>query len=42
MTRDDGMDEHGIDWLYECHLVGFWVQKLVSSGRILASEVGHK
>jgi hypothetical protein len=21
MARDDGMDEHGIDWLYGCHLV---------------------
>jgi hypothetical protein len=23
MSRDDGMDEHGIDWLLGCHLVGF-------------------
>jgi hypothetical protein len=23
MSRDDGMDEHGMDWLYGCHLVGF-------------------
>jgi hypothetical protein len=26
MARDDGMDEHGIDCLYECHLVGFWLK----------------
>jgi hypothetical protein len=25
-SRDDGMDEHGIDWLYGCHLVGFWLK----------------
>jgi predicted SAM-dependent methyltransferase len=25
MPRDDGMDEHGIDWLYGCHQVGFWL-----------------
>jgi hypothetical protein len=25
MPRDDGMDEHGIDWLYGCHRVGFWL-----------------
>jgi hypothetical protein len=23
MSRDDGMDEHGIDYFYGCHLVGF-------------------
>jgi hypothetical protein len=23
MSRYDGMDEHGMDWLYGCHLVGF-------------------
>jgi hypothetical protein len=28
MSRDDGMDEHGIDWIYWCQLVGFWVWKL--------------
>jgi hypothetical protein len=22
ILRDDGMDEHGIDWLNGCHLVG--------------------
>jgi hypothetical protein len=26
MSRDDGMDDHGIDWLYGCHLVGFWLK----------------
>jgi hypothetical protein len=26
MARDDGMDEHGIDWLYGCHQVGFWLK----------------
>jgi hypothetical protein len=26
MSRDDGMDEHGIDWLCGCHLVGFWLR----------------
>jgi hypothetical protein len=25
MSRDDGMDEQGIDWLYGCNLVGFWI-----------------
>jgi hypothetical protein len=27
MSRYDGMDEHGMDWIYGCHLVGFWPQK---------------
>jgi hypothetical protein len=31
MSRDDGMDEHGIDWLCGC-----WM----SSGRILAWKLG--
>jgi hypothetical protein len=26
MPRDDGMDEHGIDWPYGCHQVGFWLR----------------
>jgi hypothetical protein len=29
MSRDDGMDrvdEHGIDWLCGCHLIGFWFE----------------
>jgi hypothetical protein len=26
MSRDDGMDEHGIDWMYGCHLVGLWLK----------------
>jgi hypothetical protein len=30
MARDDGMDEHGIDWLYGCHLVGFWLKVFAS------------
>jgi hypothetical protein len=25
MSRDDGMDEHGIDWFSGCHLVGLWL-----------------
>jgi hypothetical protein len=25
MSKDDGTDEHGIDWLCGCHLVGFWL-----------------
>jgi hypothetical protein len=26
MSRNDGMDESGIDWLFcGCHLVGFWL-----------------
>jgi hypothetical protein len=25
MSRDDGMDEPGIDWFCGCHLVGFWL-----------------
>jgi hypothetical protein len=26
ISRDDGMDENGIDWLYGCCLVGFWLK----------------
>jgi hypothetical protein len=26
MAIDDGMDEHGIDWLYGWHLTGFWLK----------------
>jgi hypothetical protein len=26
IARDDGMDENGIDWLYGCGLVGFWLK----------------
>jgi hypothetical protein len=26
MSRDDGMDEHGIDWVCGCHLVRFWLE----------------
>jgi hypothetical protein len=26
MSRDDGMDENGIDWLYGCRLKGFWLK----------------
>jgi hypothetical protein len=25
MSRDDGMDENGIDWFCGCHLVEFWL-----------------
>jgi hypothetical protein len=25
MSRDDGMDEHGIDWLCGCVLAGVWL-----------------
>jgi hypothetical protein len=25
MSKDDGTDEHGIDWLCGCHLVGIWL-----------------
>jgi hypothetical protein len=25
MSRDDGMDKNGIDWLCGCHHVGFWL-----------------
>jgi hypothetical protein len=28
MSRDDGTDEHGIDWLYGCDLVGLLLGKL--------------
>jgi hypothetical protein len=31
ISRDDGMDEHGIDWLNGCHLIGFW---LTEAGQI--------
>jgi hypothetical protein len=27
MSRDDGMDEHGIDWLRGCHQVGLWLDR---------------
>jgi hypothetical protein len=27
MSRDDGMDEHGSDWIYGCRLIGFWLKK---------------
>jgi hypothetical protein len=23
MSRDDGMDEHGVEWLYGCPMAGF-------------------
>jgi hypothetical protein len=26
MSRDDGMDEHGSDWIYACHLVDFLLE----------------
>jgi hypothetical protein len=27
ISRDDGMDEHGVDdWLYQCTLIGFWLK----------------
>jgi hypothetical protein len=26
ISRDDCMDENGIDWLYGCGLVGFWMK----------------
>jgi hypothetical protein len=26
MSRHDGMDERGIDWLYGCHLTGCWLK----------------
>jgi hypothetical protein len=26
MAIDDGMDEHGIDWIVGCHQVGFWLK----------------
>jgi hypothetical protein len=26
ISRDDGMDENGIDWLYGCTLIGFWLK----------------
>jgi hypothetical protein len=22
---DNGMDEHGMDWIYGCHMIGFWL-----------------
>jgi hypothetical protein len=25
MSRDIGMDEHGVDWPFGWHLVGFWL-----------------
>jgi hypothetical protein len=41
MSRDGGMDEHGIDWLNGCHQVGFWIGKL-SNHRWLSSRPDHK
>jgi hypothetical protein len=32
MARDDGMDEHGIDWLLGCHLVGFGLKSWANCG----------
>jgi hypothetical protein len=32
MSRDDGMDEHGMDWIYLCHLVGFWLKSWANHG----------
>jgi hypothetical protein len=32
MARDDGMDEHGIDWLLGCHLVGFGPESSANCG----------
>jgi hypothetical protein len=34
MSKDDGTDEHGIDWLCGCHLVGFWLGSYI--GQITA------
>jgi hypothetical protein len=32
MSRDDGMDEQGIDWIYGCHLVWFWLRGWTNQG----------
>jgi hypothetical protein len=32
MSRDDGMDEHGIDWLLGCNLVGFGLESWANCG----------
>jgi hypothetical protein len=32
MARDDGMDEHGIDWFNGCYLVGFWLKSWANHG----------
>jgi hypothetical protein len=32
MARDDRMDEHGIDWLLGCHLVGFGLESWANCG----------
>jgi hypothetical protein len=41
MPRDDGMDEHGIDWLYRCHQVGFWLRSRENLSLFL-SQPDHK
>jgi hypothetical protein len=35
MARDDGMDEHGIDWLYGCHLTGCWLKRSGANHRLI-------
>jgi hypothetical protein len=39
MSRDDGMDEHGIDWIYGCHLVGFWLKSWANHSQFLSSAL---
>jgi hypothetical protein len=41
MAKDDEMDEHGIDWIIGCHLVGFWLSSWANHGRFL-SHPNHK
>jgi hypothetical protein len=36
------MDEHGIDWLYGCGLVGFWLKSWANHISWFLSRPGHK
>jgi hypothetical protein len=41
MSREDGMDGHGIDWIYQCHQVGFWIKSWANHGWFV-SRPNHK
>jgi hypothetical protein len=41
MSREDGMDRHGIDWIYGCHQVRFWIKSWANHGWFV-SRPHHK
>jgi hypothetical protein len=41
MSKDDGMYEHGIGWLYGCHLVGCWHRSWANHNQFFSST-DHK